>query len=49
MAVRMGRRRIGTDGPSLSSAAWVELVSHRYSIWPTVLGLHTSSGKGRGQ
>ena len=42
--VRREWQRIGADDPTLSLAALVELVSHRYSIWPSVLGLHTPAG-----
>ena len=49
MTVRKEWHRIGTEDPSLSLAALIELVSQRYSIWPTVLDLQTSAGKGRDQ
>ena len=43
MTVRREWHRVGTEDPTLSLAALVEIVGQRYSIWPTVLDLQPVS------
>ena len=52
MTVRREWQLIGAEGPSLSLAVLIELVSRRYSIWQLVLDLQTqapANTRNRGQ